>query len=61
MSVYDGSRLAKHSNVVVVSVNYRLGALGFMYLPEFGITGNYGTLADRVDELISLFPHLLAV
>jgi para-nitrobenzyl esterase len=30
----DGSRLALRGDVVVVSINYRLGALGFLYLPD---------------------------
>ena len=28
--VYDGSRLAKRGDVVVVTLNYRLGALGYL-------------------------------
>ncbi len=30
----DGSRLALRGDVVVVSINYRLGALGFLYWPD---------------------------
>ena len=30
---YDGASLSRHGDVVVVGVNYRLGALGFMHLP----------------------------
>ncbi|MEI7447146.1 MAG: carboxylesterase family protein [Burkholderiales bacterium] len=30
---YGGGPLARHGDVVVVGVNYRLGALGFMHLP----------------------------
>ncbi|WOO78174.1 Carboxylesterase [Vanrija pseudolonga] len=33
-SFYDGSRLARDANAVVVAVNYRLGALGFLYDPD---------------------------
>jgi len=29
-SLYNGGRLSKHSDVVVVTINYRLGALGFL-------------------------------
>lgn len=29
-------------NVIVVVINYRLHALGFMYMPSMGITGNAG-------------------
>jgi para-nitrobenzyl esterase len=32
-SLYDGAELAKRG-VVVVSINYRLGALGFMAHPQ---------------------------
>ena len=42
---YDGSRLAARG-VVVVSVNYRLGLLGWLRCPAIGATGNEG-LADQ--------------
>ncbi len=35
-SVYDGRRLAAGNGVVVVTINYRLGALGFMDFSELG-------------------------
>ena len=35
MNVYDGENLARH-DVVVVSLNHRLGALGFLDLSSFG-------------------------
>ena len=44
----DGSRLASYGNVVVVSFNYRLGALGFLNLP--GIPPNLG-IQDQVAAL----------
>lgn len=31
-SMYNGSKLAKNGDVVVVTINYRLGPLGFLYL-----------------------------
>ncbi len=46
--IYDGSNLAGREGLVVVTINYRLAALGFMALPELksedpkGATGNYG-------------------
>ncbi|MFJ2864215.1 carboxylesterase family protein [Kitasatospora sp. NPDC087314] len=33
---YDGARLAELGGIVVVTANYRLGPLGYLYLPEFG-------------------------
>ncbi|MCP2168682.1 carboxylesterase/lipase family protein [Goodfellowiella coeruleoviolacea] len=47
-STYDASKLADQGDVVVVTVNYRVGALGFMALPSLdgenpGVqSGNYG-------------------
>jgi para-nitrobenzyl esterase len=34
--LYDGARLARSQDVVVVSVTHRLNAFGFLYLPEIG-------------------------
>lgn len=45
---FDGSRLAAEENVVVVSVNHRLGVFGFLSLPddqpEFADSANAGLL-----------------
>ncbi len=50
---YDGARLAARQNVVVVSINYRLGPFGWFVLPRGASTeaadpveasGNWGTL-----------------
>ncbi|WP_158887615.1 carboxylesterase family protein [Amycolatopsis anabasis] len=43
---YAGHRLAARGDLVVVSINYRLGALGFLSAPGIG-TGNLG-LRDQV-------------
>lgn len=53
--IYDGSALAKRG-MVVVSINYRLGALGYLAHPELsaesadGVSGNYGLL-DQIAAL----------
>ena len=39
--MYSGSVLAQRGNLVVVTINYRLGALGFLYVP--GKTVNAGS------------------
>jgi para-nitrobenzyl esterase len=39
---YDGRNLAAAGPVVVVTANYRLGPLGYLYLPELGVE-NLGT------------------
>jgi para-nitrobenzyl esterase len=36
LAAYDGENLARRGDVVVVSVNHRLGPLGFMNLAEYG-------------------------
>ncbi len=46
--LYTGISLAKRGKVVVVTVNYRLGALGFLYIP--GETANVGLL-DQIAAL----------
>lgn len=46
---YDGSRLARRGDVVAVTLNHRLGLLGYLYLaelagPQFGSSGINGIL-----------------
>ena len=52
--LYDGGPLAERGDVVVVTINYRLGALGFLYLgehlPSAGLTANAGQL-DQIAAL----------
>lgn len=48
--VYNGARLAEQANIVVVTIQYRLGPLGWLYHPALrdgssdDNTGNFGTL-----------------
>jgi para-nitrobenzyl esterase len=44
IAVYDGSRLAENANVVVVTLNYRLGPLGF--LSHKKLSGESGYMAS---------------
>src|SRR5581483_11887458 len=53
--MYAGSRLARRGDVVVVTINYRLGGLGYVAHPDLadpdtGAIGNFGVL----DQLAAL-------
>ncbi|MES2445351.1 MAG: carboxylesterase family protein [Pseudomonadota bacterium] len=54
-TMYDGAAMAKRG-VIVVSINYRLGVLGYLAHPELsresaqGVSGNYGLL-DQIAAL----------
>lgn len=55
-AMYDGARMAAEQGMVVISINYRLGVLGYLAHPELSsesrrkISGNYG-LMDQIAAL----------
>ncbi|XP_054061876.1 neuroligin-1 isoform X1 [Rissa tridactyla] len=49
-NLYDGSVLASYGNVIVITVNYRLGVLGFLSTGDQAAKGNYGLL-DLIQAL----------
>ncbi|WP_433521401.1 carboxylesterase/lipase family protein [Nocardia pseudovaccinii] len=62
-SWYDGSVMSRRGQIVVVTVNYRLGALGWLYLPN-GVGGkgpvaNLGLL-DKIAALEWLHDNIAA-
>ena len=59
--VYDGSALVRRGDVVVVTINYRLGVLGFLDLGEQGevATANAGIL-DQIAALHWVQQHIAA-
>ncbi|AUS25523.1 para-nitrobenzyl esterase [Paenibacillus polymyxa] len=59
--LYDGERMAKNGNVVVVTINYRLGPLGFLHLTPKGngLTSNAGLL-DQIAALEWVRDHISA-
>ncbi|XP_065886689.1 crystal protein-like [Dysidea avara] len=68
--LYDGQYIANHTNVILVTINYRLGALGFLvYGSNQEIGGNYGLKDQRfalkwVQENITYFggnPDLVTI
>ncbi|XP_017665410.1 PREDICTED: bile salt-activated lipase [Lepidothrix coronata] len=40
--LYDGEEIAVRGNVIVVTINYRLGPLGFLSTGDENMPGNYG-------------------
>jgi para-nitrobenzyl esterase len=59
--IYDGASLVRQGDVVVVTLNYRLGALGYLALPCFeeeeGVFGNLGLL-DQIAALEWVKEHI---
>ncbi|KAJ7157555.1 cholinesterase [Mycena crocata] len=56
-AIFDGGNLASRGDVVVVSINYRLGALGFLALDDGATKGNYG-IADQITSLNWVHQHI---
>jgi len=64
---YNGSWLALRQHVIVVSIQYRLGAFGFLYANNTGAPGNMGLLdqlealkwiqSELLDKISFLIPH----
>lgn len=56
-AVLDPTAFAKSQQVIVVMVQYRLGAFGWLKADELGVAGNFG-LKDVVQALsvLSRFP-----
>ena len=52
-SRHPGGVLAVFNDVIVVTINYRLGILGFFNIPGTDVKGNYGML-DQVCYLLDL-------
>ena len=48
LPIYDGRALAVEHDVIVVSMNYRLGPLGFLYLDEEEAPGNMGLMDQQL-------------
>ncbi len=47
---YDGTQFVRNGDVIIVTINYRLGALGYLYHPDIPGSGN----AALSDQLLAL-------
>lgn len=56
---FDGDSLVSRGDVVVVTINYRLGTLGFLALDNSVTKGNFG-LADQITALDWVHQHIRA-
>ena len=54
LATYDGENLARRGDVVVVSVNHRLGPLGFLNLSEYGDQYAHSANAGVLDLVAAL-------
>ena len=53
--LYNSTNFANLTNHVIVSMNYRLGALGFLYDQNIGLRGNYGYMDQVMQATNFLF------
>ena len=51
---YSGARFASHGDIVVVSINYRLGALGFTDLSHLGAEYECSGANGLLDQIVAL-------
>jgi para-nitrobenzyl esterase len=54
LRAYDGANLARRGDVVVVSMNHRLGALGYLNLADYGDRYNASANVGMLDLVASL-------
>ncbi len=54
LRMYDGESLARRGNVVVVSLNHRLGSLGYMNLQDYGDNWSNAVNVGQLDQIAAL-------
>jgi para-nitrobenzyl esterase len=59
-SIYDGTKLAKRGDVVVVTINYRLGVFGFLSLGQREAAAANPGLLDQIAALAWVREHIAA-
>ncbi len=57
-SIYDGCKLARRGDVVIVTINYRLGALGFLDLGQPELAAPNAGLLDQIAALEWVRDHI---
>lgn len=57
---YSGAMLARAGDVVVVNINYRLGALGYLYFPEIDAAPANRGLLDQARALQWVYDNIAA-
>ncbi|KAJ1323954.1 para-nitrobenzyl esterase [Microdochium nivale] len=60
LSGYQGTLLARDADAVVVAINYRLGALGFLYHPDRSIDGDSKELPCGIADVAAAFEWVRA-